>query len=272
MHVRQCRQIRDDLLICGMFFILSKTVGLLLNPLILLLALLLPGVLLKKPLLKRVFLGLFTFFFLLFSNPFLTNEVMLWWEVPPIPYRKLPTTFDAAIVLSGVTASDKGPYDRVHLHKGGDRIMHAVQLYKLGLAKNILITGGSGILEADSISESERMRRVMLLSGIPTDHIILEEASRNTFENAQFTKQLLDKRFPQGQFLLVTSAFHMRRSQACFQKAGVEALSFSTDFYSMDTPYRVEHFLIPYAEAIATWSKLLKEWFGLLTYKLMGYI
>ena len=197
---------------------------------------------------------------------------MLWWEIPPLPYRQLQGEYDAAIVLSGVTASDKGPHDRVHLHKGGDRIMHAVQLYKLGLAKKILITGGSGLLETDSISESERMQRVMILSGIPEKDILLEESSRNTYENAQFSKPLLDEHFPAGRFLLVTSAFHMRRSMACFEKAGVAVQPFSTDFYSTDTAYRFEHFVIPYAEAIATWGKLLKEWFGIITYKLMGYI
>lgn len=254
-----------------MFFILSKTIGLLLNPLVLLLAFLLPGLFLQKPLLKKIFLGLFAFFFLLFSNPVITNEVMLLWEVPPLPYREIQNTYDAAIVLSGVTASDKGPHDRVHLHKGGDRILHAVQLYKLGKAKKLLITGGSGMLESDSISESERMRRVMVLSGVPNQDILVEEKSRNTYENAQFSKALLDKTYPNGEFILVTSAFHMRRSLACFKKAGIQPQAFSTDFYSMDAPYGVEHYVIPHPEAIATWGKLIKEWVGLITYSIMGY-
>lgn len=255
-----------------MFFILSKTIGLLLNPLVILLAFLLAGLFLKKPLLKKIFLGAFAFLFLIFSNPVITNEVMLLWEVAPTPYKQLQKHYDAAIVLSGVTASDKGPYDRVHLNKGGDRILHAVQLYKLGITEKILITGGSGLLESDSISESERMRRVMILSGIPNTDILIEEKSRNTFENAQFSKVMLDEHYPNGQFLLVTSAFHMRRSLACFKKAGLQPEAFSTDFYSMDTPYGIEHFLIPYAEAITTWGKLLREWVGLLTYSLMDYI
>lgn len=255
-----------------MFFYLSKTIGFLLNPLVILLLLLLPGIFIKKRKLKNTFLGLFAFFFIVFSNPLITNEIMLWWEVPPVAYMQLAGHYDAAVVLSGVTASDKGPYDRVHLYKGADRIMHAVQLYKLGKVNHIILSGGSGAIKADTVSEAERMRRVMVLSGVPTAAILVEGHSRNTHENAAFSKPLLKKNFDGGKFILVTSAFHMKRAQACFAKEGIQAKAFSTDFYTSDDPYKLEHYLIPQAESISTWEKLLREWVGLLTYKLMGYI
>lgn len=255
-----------------MFFILSKTVGLLLNPMLILLILLMLGLLFKKPLLKGIFLSLFFFLFIIFSNPVITNEVMQWWEVPPVPYKQLEKPYQAAIVLSGVTASDKGPYDRVHLYKGADRVMHAVQLYKLGKVENLVLSGGSGSLEADSVSEAERMKRVMVLSGVPDSAIILEEKSRNTHENALFSKQLVDSAFTDGRFLLVTSAFHMRRAQACFAQEGLAAVPFTTDFYSSDKPYKPEDFLIPQADAISSWGKLLREWLGLFMYKISGYV
>ena len=255
-----------------MFFILSKTVGILLNPMVILLVLLLIGLLLKKALLKRIFLGLFIFFFVLFSNQVITNEVVYWWEVEAVPFSQLQKKYEAAIVLSGVTAANKEPYDRVHLHKGADRIMHAVQLYKLGKVDRLILSGGSGQLEADSVSEAERMKRVMLLSGVPNEAIIIEGQSRNTHENAAYTRQLLDSLDTKGSLLLVTSAFHMPRAAACFNKAGVSAEAFTTDFYSNARDYTLDEFLIPSADAISTWGRLLKEWFGLLTYKLMGYI
>lgn len=254
-----------------MFFILSKTIGILLDPMVILLLLLLTGLLLKKPLPRRIFLGMFIFLFVLFSNQVITNEVLRWWEVEAVPFSQLAPKYDAAIVLSGVTASNKPPYDRVHLHKGADRIMHAIQLYKLGRVDRLILTGGSGKLEADSVSEAERMKRVMLLSGVPDSAIIIEHESRNTHENASYTRKLLDQQFRQGNFLLITSAFHMERATACFNKAGVSALAFSTDFYSKERDYSADEFIIPSADAISAWGKLIKEWFGLLIYKLMGY-
>ncbi len=254
-----------------MFFILSKTVGLLINPLVILLLLLLPALFLKRQTPKRIFLGLFGFFFLVFTNPVITNEVMQWWEVPAVPFRHLKQPYDAAIVLSGVTAANKAPYDRVHLHKGADRIMHAIQLYKLGKVRKLVLSGGSGLLTADSVSEADRMRTVMLLSGVPAGDILLEPRSRNTHENARFSRQLLEARITDGQYLLVTSAFHMPRALLCFAEEGLPVRAFSTDFYSMDGPYTLEHYLIPSAEALHAWGKLLREWLGLLTYKVMGY-
>lgn len=255
-----------------MFFIFSKIAGLLLNPLFLLLVLVVAGLLVKRLTAKGILLGLFFFFFIVFSNPFITNEVMLRWETAPTPYQELEAGHQVAIVLSGVTASNKMPYDRVHLHRGADRIMHAVQLYKLGHVQHLLLSGGTGTLQGDSISEAERMKRVMLLSGVPEAAILIEGESRNTYENAAFSRQLLQERFPDGRYLLVTSAFHMRRAAACFEKQGLKVTPFSTDFFSIDPHYGPEHFLVPDPEAIFAWSKLIKEWVGYITYKMMGYM
>lgn len=217
-------------------------------------------------------MGLFLFCFIVFTNTFITNEILLWWETPAIEYQQLAEGYEVAIVLSGVTASDKSPHDRVHLHKGADRILHAIQLYKLGKVEKLLLSGGSGLLEGDTISEAERMKRVMLLAGIPAQDILLEEASRNTHENALFSKEVLQEKYPQKRFLLVSSAFHLPRASACFAKQALVVTPFSTDFYSFDPPYKLEHFLVPSPEALFSWSRLLKEWFGLLTYTLMGYV
>lgn len=255
-----------------MFFILSKTVGLLLNPMVLLLLLLLTGLLVRNMLVKRFSLGLFTILFLVFSNPVITNEVTRWWEIPPVPFSELRGTYDAAIVLGGVTASNKLPTDRVHLNKGADRILHAIQLYKLGKVKRIILSGGSGELEGEGISEAERMQQVMLLSGIPARHILLEPASRNTHENALFTSQLLEEKLKDERYLLVTSAFHMPRALASFKQEGVRAIPFSADIYSSSPSYSITDYFIPKAEALFTWSQLLREWFGMITYDTIGYI
>ncbi len=236
--------------------------------------LLLSFLLLRNRRAKQVSLTLFTLLFFLFTNPFISNELMLWWEVPPVPVDNLDQQYEAAIILSGVTATDKQTSDRVNLHKGADRIMHTVQLYKLGKVKRIIVSGGSGkLLTEDEPTEAEQIKKILLISGVSENDIITEDQSRNTHENALFTAKLLkDNNINDEQLLLVTSAFHMRRALACFSKAGLAPQAYSTDFYSSDRSYTPDATIIPSDKALSTWTTLTKEWTGYFMYKVLGYI
>lgn len=258
-----------------MFFILSKIISYLALPVTMLVILLLTFLLSKRTGLKKWSLTLFVALFFIFTNPFLANTLMRWWEWPATPIHALQEQYDAAVVLSGVTASSMEPTDRVHLHKGADRIMHTVQLYKLEKVKKIILSGGSGLLIGEQeLSEANEMRKVMLLSGVADEDIWLEESSRNTYENATYTANLLsEQNLPQDRLLLVTSAFHMRRSLSCFEQAGLQPEPYSTDFYTVYPPaYTPESLLIPTEEALINWTRLMKEWTGYIMYSLLGYI
>lgn len=257
-----------------MFFILSKTLSYLILPVPLLALCLLVFFFAPKRRLKRGALLVFTFLFLLYTNPFISNELMRWWEVSPIPIAELEESYDAAIILSGITGPANPTEDRVHLRKGADRIMHAVQLYKIGKLGKIIVSGGSGaLLSEESTSEALKMKKVLLISGVAEEDIWLEETSRNTSENALFTEALLqEKNIPQDRLLLVTSAFHMRRALGCFRKAGLAPHPYSVDFYSFEPKYTPDELLIPSDDAIHVWTRLTKEWTGYLMYVFMGYI
>ena len=101
--------------------------------------------------------------------------------------------------------------------------------------------------------------------------ILIENKSRNTHENAKFTAKLLKQHPELENNVLITSAFHMRRSQACFQKAGLNPAIFPADFYSSDRYYTPDELVIPQEQALNEWSLLLHEIIGFLTYKFMGY-
>jgi uncharacterized SAM-binding protein YcdF (DUF218 family) len=72
--------------------------------------------------------------------------------------------------------------------------------------------------------------------------------------------------------LLITSAFHMRRSIACYRKAGLPVDTFSTDFYGHPGTYYPDAFVIPKIEALVMWHKLVREWAGMVAYWVAGYI
>lgn len=208
---------------------------------------------------------------LFFSNGFLANELFRAWEVPATSFETLKP-YRMAVVLTGVVSQGRQPDDRTYFRKGADRVTHTVQLYKLGLVKKILISGGEGRLFGPARPESELLRDAMMVMGVPGEAIILEDKSNNTHENAVETAKMLEKLgLRPGECVLVTSAFHMRRARACFRKQGIEMEVFPTDFYT-EPQLHPDAYIIPKPEALILWQKLFKEWIGLAAYKVAGYI
>lgn len=254
-----------------MFFILSKTLNYLVMPLtiisvLFLLAAFLPSARWKR----RTFVaGLVVLLF--FSNDFLANEVMRAWEIPTVAYAAMKP-HDLGIVLTGATNSGLTPNDRVYFNRGADRVTHTVQLYKLGLLKKILISGGTGKLVGEEDPEADKFRAAMIMMGVDSADIMIENQTRNTWESAVAVKPMLDSmHYKAEDCLLITSAFHMRRSLACYRKAGVAIEPFTTDFYAQPRTYTPDVLIVPRYEAIGLWQKLIKEWVGLLAYKLAGH-
>ena len=207
----------------------------------------------------------------LLGNNFLVNEALLLWEIPPVPMASIQQPYDVAIVLTGITNSTKQPRDRTYFEKGADRIMHALQLYKSGKVKKILITGGSGSLNGQEGTEAGDLAAFLQIAGVPKEDVVLENQSRNTRENAMFSAKILNERFAGQRYLLVTSAFHMRRSAGCFQKAGIQADVFSTDFYTYQRSFTPDKWLLPNEGAFGKWGTLIHEMVGYLVYKVSGY-
>jgi uncharacterized SAM-binding protein YcdF (DUF218 family) len=255
-----------------MFFILSKIFYFLIMPFTVIVLLMVLSVVIKNERWKkRLFWSSFCLL-LFFSNDFIANEVLRAWEIPPTPFSEM-RKYKLGIVLTGVTLSDNALNDRIFFNKGADRVTHTVQLYKLGLIEKILISGGSGRLFKEAEPEANKLKRAMLLMCIPEADILIENETRNTAESAIEVKKILDNLgYAEHDCLLVTSAFHMRRSLAAYRKAGLELEAFSTDFYTHERTFDPEVLLVPQLEAISKWHKLVKEWVGIAAYKFAGYV
>lgn len=256
-----------------MFFILSKTLIYFTMPFVLVCTCFVLSVLIRKqPLKKRFFwIGFISLLFL--SNGFIANEMMRWWEASPIPFSEMKRTYDVGIVLTGVTKLDIMPKDRIHFGYGAGRVVHTVQLYKDGFIKKILISGYSGRLLDEGQSEAEDIRDVMVLMGVPAEDILLENVSRNTHESAVEVKKILAARqIKPDACVLITSAFHIPRSLACYQKEGLKMDTFPTDFYARERTFTPDVLIIPRVESFTIWHILSREWVGLIAYKLVGYV
>ena len=255
-----------------MFFFLSKTLYYFLMPATWLCIVFTWALFSKKPRRKRRLLRTGVLMLWFFTNPFIINQALKLWEVPPTPLKQVTKTYDVGIVLTGVTNTDKKPHDRVYLDKGGDRITQALMLYRRGNIKKILITGGSfDPKQSLERAEAYLLKQILLQAKVPAQDIVIETKARNTRENAVNTAQILKQQFPNQSYLLITSAFHIRRSLGCFAKAGIRATPFSVDFYTSDKGFAFPFSLFPAEKALYKWYVLTHEIVGYVVYKTLGY-
>jgi uncharacterized SAM-binding protein YcdF (DUF218 family) len=254
-----------------MFFILSKLLAYALVPLIIVCFLLVVSALLKNASWKKRFFYCGLGILLFCSNDFIANEVALLWEIPVTRFADVGN-YEWGLLLTGVTKYEVGPNDRVYFSRGADRVTHTVQLYKMGKIKKILVTGGSGRLDAMEMKESGQIASALRLMGVPDSVIVEESISRNTHESAVESKKIIDQKKLNSKFLLVTSAFHMRRSLLCFRKVGLDVDPFSVDFITHKRKFNPDVLFIPKIEAMLSWQILIKEWTGIVAYKMAGYI
>lgn len=261
-----------------MFFIISKLLAFIIAPVVWVAALLIWALLAKDARKKRKLIIITFIVFYFFSNSFIVDEFMRPYETKAIQESDIPGTYDVGIVLGGMIEYDP-TFVRPQFNRAVDRLMQAITLYKDGKIKRILISGGSGSILEKNVLEAEIVKNYMKKLGIPDSCILIEKYSKNTHENALFSKTILDsvnkhdnQTTAQGKYLLITSGFHMPRAMRCYQKVGVNVTAYSADRYSGPRKFVFDHLFFPTTGALDEWNVLLHEWIGFLTYKIAGYI
>lgn len=255
-----------------MFFVLSKLLLFLISPFTWMLITGYFALFSKKAKRKKISRISFIVITLFFSNTFIYKEVCRQWEVFGTPASKVGN-YDVAIVLTGM-AEYNNDLKVLSARRGFDRMVQTLTLYKQHKIKQILITGDNGYLTDNNLHEASQMKQLLIGWGVPAEDIITEEKSRNTYENAVETKKIIAPMLHPGfKILLVTSGTHMRRARACFIKTGLQFDTLSTDLYTGPKRYYTfEDFIIPSADALNEWQKLLKEMVGYVAYALTGKI
>ena len=141
----------------AVFFILSKILVLLVKPVTWVLACLIGSFIIKKVQWKKRLFWTGIIMLVFFSNSFISDIMMRWWEPEPVLIETLDT-YDVAVVFSGITRSGMTPQDRVYFGEGADRITHTLQLYNEGKVKNIIVSGGLGFQQQSDDASAERLR------------------------------------------------------------------------------------------------------------------
>jgi uncharacterized SAM-binding protein YcdF (DUF218 family) len=201
-----------------------------------------------------------------------------WEPLPDALLRRLETQYPApaqidlsryagVVVLGGATESSyiwEGN-EQPQLNEAAERLTAAIPLLQRAAHLKLLYTGGEGLL-VTGLTEAERARRFYLQQGVDPQRLLLEDASRTTYENAVLSAALpgVDKTQP---WLLLTSANHMPRSMATFQKVGWNVTPWPADYRAgLATPW-TEYSL---AGSAAKWHTALHEYLGLWVYRLTG--
>lgn len=209
-----------------------------------------------------MFLGIAVFLYLS-SIPFVSDRIIHTMEkkyTPPAEARG-----DVIIMLGGGATSDTpGVNGPGHLSGyAANRLLTCAQLYRK-LEVPIIISGGS--VEGVTGSDAVVGRRILIGLGVPEDKIITESESRNTTENANLTKDVLN-RYSFKSPILVTSAFHMHRSVIQFEKMNIDVVPYPTDYQTNLKTHFILNDLVPNAEALSKINLTVKEYLGILVSK-----
>lgn len=251
-----------------MFFILSKILYFIITPIVWFFVALVWAYKTKNPVKRKKIIGISIVLVYLFSNSFIVDECIRAYEIQTKHIDSIQQTYDYGIVLGGFNTYD-AKFDRINFNKASDRLWQTLLLYKQGKIKHILITGGEGKLISEGYTESETTRDFLLKIGIPAHDIIIENASKNTYENAIYTASILRE---SSTCILITSAIHMPRAHATFTKAGIICDTFSTDRLSGKRKFAIDHCFIPNMQAIENWRILLREITGYIAYRILCYV
>lgn len=248
-----------------MGFIITKTLLLLLLPPTSILALMFLGFLLLRShrLLGRLLItAAFLLLYSLSISP-VSDALIAPLEADYRPLDVKSVQADVIVVLGGgaVDLSALGLESRPN-DGSLERTVAAVKLYR-SLHIPIVITGGAGDPARPQLSDAAPMARVALDLGVPKKDIIVDNASFNTQASARNMKAA----FAGKRMILVTSAYHLKRSMALFQKQGLEVIPYPSGFLSGQRD-RSFHAAIPRLEFLNTSTAALSERLSLAWYRL----
>jgi len=174
---------------------------------------------------------------------------------------------EGIIVLGGSLNPGLGK-DRQEISVNGavERLLAFAALARRYPKAKLVFTGGSGDPFDQKNREADVARQLLPQLGLQNREIIYERESRNTFENAQFSKKLV-KPGPKDRWILVTSARHIPRAVGVFRKAGWAVIPYPVDYV---TPRRIGWPRWPGIGQLGALNAAAKEWGGLTVYYLMG--
>lgn len=195
------------------------------------------------------------------------------WLISPLENRfntnaALPREVDGIIVLSGaISPYHSEVWNQVEFGAAAERLTNFVYLANLYPNAQLVFTGGSGSVSEQEFKAADYAVYLFAQLGLSDRAIVFERESRNTYENALNSKELVSPA-PEEGWILITSAFHMPRSIGIFCQLDWPVIPYPVDHYSRKgNLYRVE---FDFAGNLGTLGTAIREWVGLAAYRFTG--
>ena len=197
---------------------------------------------------------------------FLLNKIEDFIKPSKYPVQQLT----GIIVLGGSFDQELVSKERneISLNEYAERATKALEIYKKNPKILILFSGYSNKIKPIGWSESDMAKKFFLEQGVRSENIIFENKSRNTYENVQYSKDII-KNY-KGNWGLVTSAFHMPRSYFLFKRESLILEPISVDYRTGTSPRFWINFDIK--KGLENWNIILHEVVGIFYYKITGKI
>jgi uncharacterized SAM-binding protein YcdF (DUF218 family) len=191
------------------------------------------------------------------------------YEIPrsDIETAKTAGPYDAILVLGGMIDPIFSRPHNIEINDCFERLTSTAELYHEGTASLIIVSSGSGNIAYSDQKEAPFLAELLQRMGVPDPAIIQESESRNTHENIVYSKKILED-LHLSKILLVTSAWHLPRAIAICKKQGITVTPYSVD--SLVEPLTLPIDLFPDAWALQRSTRLIREWIGVLAYRLLG--
>lgn len=204
-----------------------------------------------------------------FSNQFIAASVAIAYQPKPVFSAQLGP-YSCGILLGGMTSGTYGDSSFINLN--ADRLVQTIELYHQKRIGKILITGATVVNgKTGPNSEALFVCERLVNAGVRRADVIIENKARNTYENAVYTRQMLDSLQLAPPYLLISSAIHIPRSMHVFRKAGLSQLTaFPCNYLTLESRASFENVVVPQIYALYIWQRLLKEWVGLAMYRITG--
>ncbi|WP_271272891.1 YdcF family protein [Aliamphritea hakodatensis] len=184
---------------------------------------------------------------------------------------KIPDNIAGVIVLGGgENAELSSIWGQPQFSEGADRVMTLPGMLKRFPDKPIIFTGGSSSVLKPEYRGADTVKAWLEEFSL-SENIIYERQSRNTYENALYSGQVLPQAssIDQGDgWLLVTSAFHMPRSVGIYRQQGWKVIPYPVDYYSQ--PFEFDSVRFDLADNLGNLGTAVREWIGLLAYYATG--
>jgi uncharacterized SAM-binding protein YcdF (DUF218 family) len=256
-----------------MFFVLSKILWFVVAPVNLLTIILFGGAVLLFTRFMRAGRALVVLalagFFTLGVLPVGTIMLRALEDRFPRPPADMPAPTGIIVLGGAVNEIVTRQRGSIELTEGADRMTEGVLLARRFPQAKLVFTGGSSAIMGSPFREAHVARDLFIGLGLPPEQLVLESESRNTYENAIFTRDLVQPK-PGERWLLVTSAFHMPRSIGIFRKANFEVIPYPVDYQTTGSGRDLTRINLDAISGLNRFDRALREYIGLVAYRLSG--